>query len=176
MNEMLPHRAIILGGASSGKSNYAERLVFRGGEPRHYIATAQAWDAEMRAKIEAHRTARGPDWITHECPLDLAPALSAAREDDVVLLDCATLWLSNHLLAEADLPAMSRMLIDQLSACPARIVVVSNEVGQGIVPDHAMGRQFRDAQGKLNQMLGAWADLAVVVMAGLPLALKGKLP
>jgi adenosylcobinamide kinase/adenosylcobinamide-phosphate guanylyltransferase len=166
----------VLGGAASGKSAFAEALVSATGRNRLYIATAQAFDAEMTAKIAAHRAARGPGWRTVEAPLDPAPVLRAASAQEVVLLDCATLWLSNLILAEADLAAAETALIDALAACAAPVVVVSNEVGQGLVPDTALGRRFRAAQGALNQRLAARADLAVLVVAGLPLVLKGTLP
>jgi adenosylcobinamide kinase/adenosylcobinamide-phosphate guanylyltransferase len=166
----------VLGGAASGKSAFAEALVSATGRNRLYIATAQAFDAEMTAKIAAHRAARGPGWRTVEAPLDPAPVLRAASAQEVVLLDCATLWLSNLILAEADLAAAETALIDALAACAAPVVVVSNEVGQGLVPDTALGRRFRAAQGALNQRLATRADLAVLVVAGLPLVLKGTLP
>lgn len=173
MNEKL---TLVLGGATSGKSAYAEGLVMSQGAPRLYLATSQAWDDEMRAKIARHRDQRGPDWLTWEEPLNVAARLAEVPTDHVVLLDCATLWLSNHLLAEHDLQAQSHQLCEALTACPAPVVVVSNEVGQGIVPVHALSRQFREAQGRLNQMLAARADLVVQVIAGLPQCLKGTLP
>jgi adenosylcobinamide kinase / adenosylcobinamide-phosphate guanylyltransferase len=130
----------------------------------------------MRARIAAHRRDRGHDWTTVEAPLDLAGALGKATADEVVLIDCATLWLTNHLLAEHDLDAEGTRLLAALSSCPAPVVIVSNEVGWGIVPDNALARRFRDAQGRLNQQLAAQADLVIGVMAGLPMVLKGSLP
>jgi adenosylcobinamide kinase/adenosylcobinamide-phosphate guanylyltransferase len=130
----------------------------------------------MRIRIAQHQTDRGADWITHEAPRDLAPVLAAMPADAVVLIDCATLWLTNHLLAEADLEAETGNLLAALAACPAPVVVVSNEVGWGIVPENALARAFRDHQGRLNQRLAAQAGLVVGVMAGLPMVLKGSLP
>lgn len=172
----LPHRTLVLGGAASGKSLWAENLVNRFGRAKHYIATAQAFDAEMRAKIAAHQDQRGAGWTTCEAPLDVVAALAGVPRDAVVLLDCVTLWLSNHLLAESDLAAQTDNLHAALSACPAPMVVVSNEVGMGVVPDTSLGRRFRNAQGRLNQDLAQDSDLVVAVMAGLPMALKGQLP
>lgn len=172
----LPHLTLVTGGARSGKSGYAEGLALRAARPRRYIATAQAWDAEMADRIAHHQAQRGPGWHTVEAPLDLATALSAARPDEVVLLDCLTLWLTNHLLAGHDLAAEGATLLAALAACPAPVIAVTNEVGWGIVPDNALSRQFRDAQGRLNQQVAARADSVVAVLCGLPLALKGGLP
>jgi adenosylcobinamide kinase / adenosylcobinamide-phosphate guanylyltransferase len=130
----------------------------------------------MRARIAAHRRDRGRDWTTVEAPLDLAGALGDATADEFVLIDCATLWLTNHLLAEHDLDNEGTRLLAALFACPAPVVIVSNEVGWGIVPDNALARQFRDAQGRLNQRLATQAGLVIGVMAGLPMVLKGTLP
>lgn len=144
--------------------------------PRRYIATAEAWDDEMRDRIARHQQDRGGDWITVEAPLDLPAALAVAGSDEIVLIDCATLWLTNHLLADHDLSLETTALITALATCAAPVVMVSNEVGWGIVPDNALARQFRDAQGRLNQRLAAEAELVVTVIAGLPLVLKGGLP
>ncbi len=171
----LPQLSLVVGGAKSGKSSLAERLITGSARPRTYIATAQAWDDEMRQKIADHRHSRGPDWTTVEAPLDLAAALDAMPDTHAVLVDCATLWLTNHLLADHDLVAESASLRLALSRCKARVVVVSNEVGWGIVPDNALARRFRDAQGRLNQDLAGQADLVLGVMAGLPMVLKGTL-
>jgi adenosylcobinamide kinase/adenosylcobinamide-phosphate guanylyltransferase len=168
--------ALVLGGAASGKSAFAEGLVTATGRPRAYIATAQAWDVEMARKIAQHREARGPLWRTVEAPRDLSAALRNVNPDEAVLVDCATLWLSNQMLAEADLAAEEDGLLAALESCPSPVVVVSNEVGLGVVPDTPLGRRFREAQGRLNQRLARQADLAVLVVAGLPLVLKGVLP
>ncbi len=172
----LPLLSLVLGGASSGKSAFAERLVTQTGRTRVYVATAQGFDIEMKTKILRHRTQRGPDWRTVEAPLDIAAALDGVGPGDGVLIDCASLWLTNQMLAGNDPEVACRGLCAILTTCPAPIVVVSNEVGQGIVPDNALARHFRAAQGTLNQQLAAQAGLVVAVMAGLPLVLKGQLP
>jgi adenosylcobinamide kinase / adenosylcobinamide-phosphate guanylyltransferase len=144
--------------------------------PRRYIATAEAWDDEMRDRIGRHKDRRGAEWTTVEAPLDLPAALASAGAEEAVLIDCATLWLTNHLLADHDLPLECERLVTALGACPAPVVIVSNETGWGIVPDNALARRFRDEQGRLNQRLAAEAQLVVTVIAGLPMVLKGQLP
>jgi adenosylcobinamide kinase/adenosylcobinamide-phosphate guanylyltransferase len=173
---MVAALTLILGGAASGKSAHAEDLVTATGLARVYLATAEPYDAEMHEKIEFHRQRRGPDWRTVEAPCDLRPALEAVAADEVVLLDCATMWLSNHLLAESDLSQAEADLIDALTHCAAPVVVVSNEVGLSVVPDNALARRFQTAQGRLNQTLAARADVVVNVIAGLPQILKGHRP
>lgn len=165
---------LVLGGAASGKSAFAESLCLKADGPRHYIATAQAFDDEMRDKITRHQARRDAGWTTIEAPLDLAPALASFGPKDVVLLDCVTLWLSNHLLAESALETEFDTLLQALAQCRAEtLVLVSNEVGHGVVPDTALGRRFRAAQGQLNQLLAQAADRVALVTAGLPLLLKG---
>lgn len=176
MTGSLPPLTLVIGGARSGKSAFAEGLVTTTSRPRRYIATAEAWDDEMRDRIDRHRLDRGVDWTTVEAPLDLPAALASAAAVEVVLIDCATLWLTNHLLADHDLGHETASLITALATCAAPVVMVSNEVGWGIVPENALARQFRDAQGRLNQRLAAEAGLVVAVIAGLPLVLKGQLP
>ncbi len=172
---LLPKLTFILGGAASGKSNYAESLAKTCDHPRIYIATAQAFDDEMRAKIARHRNAREADgWRTVEEPFALARAIGEAPGDHLVLVDCLTLWLSNVMLAQQD--RSEEGLIDALAARRGPTIVVSNEVGQGLVPETPLGRRFREAQGGLNRRVAGEADLVVAVMAGLPLALKGRLP
>lgn len=171
----LPALTLVVGGARSGKSAFAERLIAASARPRRYIATAEARDDEMRDRIARHRAARGPLWTTIEAPLDLSTALAQAKTAEAVLIDCATLWLSNHLLAGHDPETVATDLAEALSSCAAPVVIVSNEVGWGIVPDNALSRRFRDAQGRLNQRLAAQANLVVTVIAGLPLVLKGTL-
>jgi adenosylcobinamide kinase/adenosylcobinamide-phosphate guanylyltransferase len=165
---------LVLGGARSGKSRYAERLIAALPPPWAYIATAEAGDAEMAARINDHRARRGPQWRNIEAPRDLAAALKSCQTAPV-LVDCLTLWLSNLLLADADIDAEIVQLEDVLTAMRAPVVLVANEVGSGIVPDHPLGRRFRDLQGVLNQRIAARADRVVLVVAGLPLALKGTL-
>jgi adenosylcobinamide kinase/adenosylcobinamide-phosphate guanylyltransferase len=172
----LPKLSLVLGGAASGKSAWAEALVNSAGLQKLYLATAQVYDVEMEQKVARHRQTRGDGWTTIEEPLALGALLDRMTDNQIVLLDCATLWLTNVMLADLDVAKACEELVEQLQRCAAPVVVVSNEVGQGIVPDNALSRRFRNAQGALNQSIAAHAELVVVVMAGLPLALKGKLP
>ena len=172
----LPDLTLVIGGARSGKSRLAERLVTASGRPRLYLATAQAFDDEMRDRIARHRLDRGEDWDTVEAPLSMGAILRDCKPEFTVLVDCATLWLTNHMLAESDLAAEVEGLLQDLAACPAPVVVVTNEVGMGIVPENALARAFRDHQGRLNQRLAEQAELVVGVMAGLPFVLKGRMP
>ncbi len=167
---------LVIGGAGSGKSSWAENHVIQTGYDRVYIATAQPWDDEMQAKITAHQQQRGNNWHTVDAPMDVMTPLGVARADQIVLLDCATMWLSNHLLAESDLAQEEDRFLDALTTCEAPVVVVTNEIGMSVVPENALARVFRDAQGRLNRRIAEKADLVVAVMAGLPLALKGQLP
>ena len=176
MTGSLPALSLVIGGARSGKSTFAEGLVTATPRPRRYIATAEAWDDEMCDRIARHRQDRGADWLTVEAPLDLAAALAKAEPGEVVLVDCATLWLTNHMLADHDLNAKTGELLTALASCAAPVVMVSNETGWGIVPENALARRFRDEQGRLNQRLAAQAGLVVTVIAGLPMVLKGQLP
>lgn len=165
---------LVLGGARSGKSRHAEGIVVAGAGAPHYIATAQAWDDEMRDRIALHRQRRvGQGWTLFEAPLDLTGALQALPPDAPVLIDCLTLWLTNHLLADHDLQAEGHALAAAISARRGLTIAVANEVGLGIVPDNALARRFRDAAGRLNQDLAALADRVDFVAAGLPLTLKG---
>ena len=166
----------VLGGAASGKSAYAENLANSCGLAKVYLASAQAFDAEMQAKINVHISRRDAGWTTVEAPLEVAAALRALNGDQVCLWDCATLWLSNQILAEADLDTAQADVLGALQSCAAEVIVVSNEVGQGVVPEHALGRQFREAQGRFNITLAARADRVVQVIAGLPNVLKGERP
>jgi adenosylcobinamide kinase / adenosylcobinamide-phosphate guanylyltransferase len=165
---------LVLGGARSGKSRYAESLIAVLPPPWAYVATAEAGDHEMAVRIRTHRARRGPSWRTIEAPRDLTAAF-AACERMPVLVDCLTLWLSNLMLADAEINAEVGRLEEALAATVAPVVLVANEVGSGIVPDHPLGRKFRDLQGVLNQRMAARADRVVLVVAGLPLALKGSL-
>ncbi|WP_170762356.1 bifunctional adenosylcobinamide kinase/adenosylcobinamide-phosphate guanylyltransferase [Ruegeria lacuscaerulensis] len=173
---MYPDVTFVLGGAASGKSAFSEQLVVSSGKNRVYFATSQVFDDEMRQKVQRHITQRGDGWTTVEAPFDLGPALGELTPDHICLIDCATMWLTNHLLAENDLDQAQFALLQALQSCRAPVVIVSNEVGHGIVPDNALSRRFREAQGQLNIALAAQADLAVQVTAGLPLVLKGQLP
>jgi len=165
---------LVLGGARSGKSTFAERLVAESGLEPLYIATANADDAEMAERIAHHRIRRGGSWHTIEEPEALEAALADnAREGRAILVDCLTLWISNLMLARADMSRRTESLCAALSGLPGLAVLVSNEVGMGLVPDTLLGREFRDAQGRLNQAVAAIADRVVFVAAGLPLFLKG---
>jgi adenosylcobinamide kinase / adenosylcobinamide-phosphate guanylyltransferase len=164
---------LVLGGARSGKSRYAESLVMALPSPWLYVATAEARDSEMAARVAVHQGRRGPSWTIVETPRDIAGAL-AANATTPALVDCLTLWLSNVLLADADVDAEIEHLDEALARAAAPIVLVANEVGSGIVPDNALGRRFRDLQGLLNQRIAARADRVFLVVAGLPLTLKGS--
>jgi len=173
---LMPKFTFVVGGAASGKSAYAEQLVVSTGKPKVYLATSQVFDAEMQAKIDRHLMQRGDGWTTLEAPLELADPLANLTANDACLIDCATMWLSNHLLAENDLIAAQDRLLSAIAQTQASVVVVSNEVGHGIVPDNALARQFREAQGRLNIALAAQADLVISVTVGLPQVMKGQLP
>lgn len=172
----LPRLTLVIGGAASGKSLFAENIITTSGLRPVYLATAEPLDSEMEGKISRHRDRRGPDWRVVEAGLDLGPALSGARPDEAVLVDCLTIWLTNHLLAGHDPAAETDGLLAAFAGCRAPVIAVSNEVGQGIVPENALARRFREAQGALNQRVAAEAGVVVAVIAGLPVALKGQLP
>ncbi len=165
---------LILGGARSGKSRYAEQLAEAGPGACVYLATAEAGDREMAERIEAHRARRGDRWTTLEEPLDLTGALKrACAPDRTVLVDCLTLWLSNLLGVGHDPAQETAALVRILPDLAGPSVFVSNEVGQGIVPRNALARQFVDEAGRLHQALAAAADNVIFMTAGLPLTLKG---
>lgn len=167
----LPRLTLVLGGARSGKSAHAERLVRDSGLAPVYLATATAGDAEMAARIADHRARRGPAWTTIEEPYALVRALAeACVPGRAVLVDCLTLWLSNLMVGGH--PVESTALVAALGDLAGPAVLVANEVGLGIVPDNALARAFRDAAGRLNQDVAAAADRVVLVTAGLPLVLK----
>jgi adenosylcobinamide kinase/adenosylcobinamide-phosphate guanylyltransferase len=181
----LPPVCLVLGGARSGKSTYAERLAtgtLSGGAPRPalYVATAEAGDVEMATRIMAHRTRRGANWTTIEAPLALDEALLAnavaadAGQTRPILVDCLTLWLSNLMHAGRDLDEAADDLVHALEGLAAPVVFVSNEVGLGIVPETPLGRAFRDAQGRLNMRMAERADRVISMTAGLPLVLKDR--
>jgi adenosylcobinamide kinase/adenosylcobinamide-phosphate guanylyltransferase len=171
----LPERGrltFVLGGARSGKSSHAEARVTALPAPWTYIATAQAFDDEMAERIALHRARREAGWETVDAPLDLAGTLEAVADGRPVLIDCLTLWLSNHMLADHDVEGESRRLADLLARPRGPWFVVSNEVGLGIVPDNALARRFRDAAGRLNQKVAAVADEVLFMAAGLPMRVK----
>jgi adenosylcobinamide kinase / adenosylcobinamide-phosphate guanylyltransferase len=167
---------LTLGGARSGKSAYAqaqaEQLAAVTGGALVMIATGQAFDAEMAARIEEHRRARRKIWQTVEAPLDLAGALSALQPGEIAVVDCLTLWLSNLMLAEQNIEAAVTALLDLLTGIRAPLWLVSNEVGLGIVPENALARRFRDEAGRLHQRLASLADHVVLTVAGLPMVVK----
>lgn len=167
---------LVLGGARSGKSGYAQRQAEQAaetaGRPPVFIATAEAFDDEMRDRIARHQAERGQGWRQVEAPLDLAEAVRALSANDVAVVDCLTLWLSNQMLGEHDLAAAFDDLAQALAACPATLWVVSNEVGWSLVPDNPLGRRFRDEAGRLNQRIAAAADAACLIVAGMRLPLE----
>ncbi|SIQ57209.1 adenosylcobinamide kinase /adenosylcobinamide-phosphate guanylyltransferase [Rhizobium sp. RU35A] len=165
---------LVLGGARSGKSRFSEELASESGLERHYIATSQAFDDEMRARIAKHRADRGEGWVTHEVPLNLLSALQqVARPERVVLVDCLTLWVTNLMMAEAEVDREGTALAQSLRQLAGPVILVSNEVGLGIVPDNRMARAFRDHAGRLHQAVAAMADEVFFIAAGLPLQMKG---
>ncbi len=167
---------LVLGGARSGKSGYAQRQAEQAaeaaGRPPVFIATAEAFDDEMRDRIARHQAERGQGWRRVEAPLDLAEAVRALSAEDIAVVDCLTLWLSNQMLAARDLAAAVDDLAQALAACPATLWVVSNEVGWSLVPDNPLGRRFRDEAGRLNQRIAAVADAACLIVAGMRLPLE----
>jgi adenosylcobinamide kinase/adenosylcobinamide-phosphate guanylyltransferase len=163
---------LITGGARSGKSKRAETRVRAFPGRPVYIATAEALDAEMDERIANHRARRGTDWIEREVPLDLVPALVATDGGGARLVDCLTLWLSNLMHAERDWSRAVAELADALPRLASSVVLVTNEVGLGIVPDNALARSFRDAAGIMNQTIAGVADEVEFVVAGLPMKLK----
>ncbi len=164
---------LVIGGARSGKSAYAQRLAEASGCAPVLIATAEAHDEEMRARIARHAEARGPKWSLVEEPLALTDALAReARVGRIVVVDCLTLWLSNLLLRELDLERPSAELAGALEKLAGPAIFVSNEVGLGIVPDNALARRFRDAQGRLNQSMAQACDAVVVMHAGIAVRIK----
>lgn len=168
---------LITGGARSGKSRLAERLAEAFDAPRGYIATGEARDAEMDRRIARHRARRGPQWQTVEEPLELVRALKAQDgRCTVILVDCVTLWISNLMFApagaEAVLPRVAG-LIEAFDRLVTPVLLVTNEVGMGIVPEHPLARQFRDLAGEANEMIAERADRVYLTVSGLPLKLKG---
>ena len=176
MTEFHPRSILVLGGARSGKSRFAEGLARDTGLDRFYLATGRAWDDEMRARIVAHKADRADDgWTTHEEALDLLGALKTLDQPDrVILIDCLTLWVTNLMMEEArDVDAEGTALAAALDDIKATVIFVSNEVGLGIVPENKMARTFRDHAGRLHQSIAAKAAEVYFVAAGLPLKMKG---
>jgi adenosylcobinamide kinase / adenosylcobinamide-phosphate guanylyltransferase len=166
-----PTVTLVLGGARSGKSQFAESLLAPGREQRIYLATGEPGDAEMQRRIAEHRARRGSGWHTIEAPLDIATPLSHAGNSPV-LVDCLTLWLSNLMVADLAIEEATAGLCRALGKLRAPAVLVSNEVGLGIVPENALAREFRDHAGRLHQRVAAVADRVIFIAAGLPLTLK----
>ena len=167
----LPLTTLVLGGARSGKSAYAEALF--DGMPSLYLATGQALDGEMAERIDNHRRRRGQQWSTLEEPLELPESLDGVlRPDRPVLVDCLTLWISNLMQAERDVERALGRLCEVLAHPAGPVVLVSNEIGMGLVPDNILARAFRDHQGRVNQRVAAICRRVVFVAAGLPLVLK----
>ncbi|MEQ9517964.1 MAG: bifunctional adenosylcobinamide kinase/adenosylcobinamide-phosphate guanylyltransferase [Parvibaculum sp.] len=168
-----PHITFLLGGARSGKSRIGEELVSQAMGTRLYVATAEARDMEMSARIEHHQARRGADWVLIEEPVELARVLTRdLTSDHLVLVDCLTLWLNNLMERDVDLVRATDELVAALAATKGRIVLISNEVGQGIVPDNALARRFRDEAGFLHQKIATASDQVAFIVAGLPLILK----
>lgn len=167
---------LILGGARSGKSRHGEGMALSSGLNPVYIATAEAWDDEMRERIAAHQDRRvGHGWLDVEAPLDLAEVIAEkAAEDRVLLIDCLTLWLTNLMLAERDIDTEAIRLLAALAAAPGQAILISNEVGFGIVPENAMARRFRDLAGRLHQDIARDADQVLLMVAGLPVVVKAN--
>ena len=165
---------LVLGGARSGKSRYAQTLAEASGLSRVFIATAEAYDDEMRERIARHRADRTGEWTTIDAPLNLAEAIAThSAPARILLIDCLTLWVSNLLLGEHDVTAAADGLIEAIRTAKGPLVLVSNEVGWGIVPDNALARRFRDEAGIINQRIAATVDSVSLIVAGLPLSLKG---
>ena len=165
---------LVLGGARSGKSAFAERFAQASGLAMHYVATGRAWDGEMQARIDVHRDRRGDEWQTREEPLELAACLKALdAPGHVVLIDCLTLWITNLMMENRDVSADFERLYAWLPQATARLVFVSNEVGLGIVPDNRMAREFRDHAGRLHQKIAEASAEVYFIAAGLPLKMKG---
>ncbi len=165
---------LILGGMRSGKSEFAEKIIENSGCDPIYMATGQAFDKEMAQRIKIHQARRGAQWRCIESPLDVARELEKVNKpQQIILLDCLTMWLSNMMSAEKNIVQETEQLISQLSVMRCSIILVSNEVGLGIIPDNALARKFGDAQGILNQKIGQVCAEVTFVAAGFPMRLKG---
>ncbi|MBP1846747.1 adenosylcobinamide kinase/adenosylcobinamide-phosphate guanylyltransferase [Rhizobium petrolearium] len=168
------HVTFVLGGARSGKSSFSEKLARETGFECHYIATGRAYDDEMRQRIARHRADRGEGWVTHEVPVDLMSCLEAINAPGrVALVDCLTLWITNLMMEDRDIDAAGETLVRSFAPLTGRLILVSNEVGLGIVPENRMAREFRDHAGRLHQKIAAAADEVFFIAAGLPLKMKG---
>lgn len=165
---------LILGGARSGKSRYGEELILSSGLNPIYLATGRALDQEMEDRIHVHQERRGKEWETVEEPLALPDALKeTAHPGRAILVDCLTMWVTNLMMAGADVQKESDALVAVLPKLETPVVFVSDEVGLGIIPDNKLAREFRDLAGLVNQKLAAHCDEAIFIAAGLPMVLKG---
>jgi adenosylcobinamide kinase/adenosylcobinamide-phosphate guanylyltransferase len=177
MAAKFPKVMLITGGARAGKSRYAERLMTA--RPAHHavIATATAGDAEMAERIARHKAERDKTWETIEQPISVRAAIrNAARPDRILLVDCLTLWISNLMGEQRDIEVEMQGLVGTLKIAAGPVIIVSNEVGLGIVPDNPLARAFRDNLGRANQLVAAAAEVVVFMAAGIPMILKGSLP
>lgn len=172
----MKHITVVTGGSRSGKSVYAETYAVNLANAENvgliYIATAEAFDAEMQARIDEHQQRRGSEWVNVHAPLDLANALLSTDGRGVCLVDCLTIWLNNVMFSEQNIDVATDSLLDAISQRQDPVVFVTNEVGSGIVPENALARRFRDEAGRLNQRVAAIADEVYVSISGIPLRLK----
>lgn len=169
-----PKIILVLGGARSGKSAFAEKLMDESGLAKVYLATGQVFDDEMKRRVGTHQSRRGSEWHLREEPMEIGAALGEICDaKTAVLVDCLTLWVTNLMMAEKDVLPEYDMLSAMLSTLSGTVIFVSNEVGQGIVPDNAMARAFRDYAGLLHQKIASVASEVYFVTAGLPQKLKG---
>ncbi len=173
---MLPQISFVLGGSSSGKTAFAERLAEGSGRRVVYIATADGLDPEMQAKIRRHRRNRPAGWRTVEAHGDAEGALAELEAEEIGLFDCVTMWLADRMLAGADLEPASAALVDSFRSAACPVIAVSGETGLGGISANATARRFNEHQGEINQKIAAASGLAVAVMAGIPAVLKGRLP
>ncbi len=167
---------LVLGGTASGKSVWAENYVLSFNKRPTYIATAQAYDDEMRGKVILHQKRRSNQWHTLEEPVALVELLATLDKSEIILIDCATMWLSNILLRDYEVTVACNDLCEYLPKINVRVVIVTNEVGHSVIPSTKLGRKFQNYQGLLNQKLASIADRVVLISAGLPVLLKGSLP
>ncbi|MCY4005482.1 MAG: bifunctional adenosylcobinamide kinase/adenosylcobinamide-phosphate guanylyltransferase [Rhodobacteraceae bacterium] len=173
---MVAKLVLVLGGASCGKTALAQQMTERWGESPAYIATAEPFDPEMKEKIHRHRATRGDNWITIEEPLKIAEILQDQGDWNAVLIDCLTMWVMNLIIADTDVTNATVNLIDAAIGCPVPVVMVSGETGMGIVPSGKLSRQFSQELGQVNQLIASQANLVILTVAGLPIALKGSIP
>lgn len=163
---------LITGGARSGKSNFAEQRIKQLGGSLIYIATADAFDSEMKDRIALHQARRGPDWQTIHAPMNLPEALRRTDGRGPCLVDCLTIWLSNLMCADQQTAAAAEQLVAVIAARSDPVILVTNEVGSGIVPENALARRFRDEAGRMNQIIAAAVDEVYVSISGIPMRIK----